>query len=95
MCRSQESNAKSVSGNANPQANTLVMNAISVASNQVQPLELINVKFIGPNGVESNVEALPDTGSNITAMSPEDVGSMGNAVKGEKIVLQPKSADGS
>jgi len=95
MCRSQESNAKSVLGNATPQANTLVMNAISVASNQVQPLELISVKFIGPNGVESNVKALPDSGSNITAMSPEDVGRMGNAVKGEKIVLQPKSADGS
>ena len=98
MCRSQQYNAKSANvavDSAGAQANTLGINATSVANTQVQPLELIKVQFTGPNGKRSNVSALPDTGSNITAMSPEDIGRTGNAVKEEKNVLQPKSANGS
>ena len=67
---------------------------MEVGSTNIEALDLIEVRFRGQKGNAVQVLALPDTGANITAMSPEQFEQSGNQFCPEQ-AKQPKSADGS
>ena len=67
---------------------------ISNSITATEPLELIEVSFKCKTGKAIHVRALPDTGANITAISPETFKQTGNSfMKGT--AASPKSADGA
>jgi predicted aspartyl protease len=67
---------------------------ISNSITATEPLELIEVSFTCKTGKAIHVRALPDTGANITAISPEDFKQTGNSFM-EGTAASPKSADGA
>jgi len=67
---------------------------ICSSSSNVEPLDLVDVTFRGKKGKPISILALPDTGANVTAMSPETFKQSGNDMH-THLAIQPKSADGS
>ncbi len=67
---------------------------ISNSITEVEPLELIEVSFKCKTRKTIHVQALPDAGANITAISLEDFKQTGNSFMTET-ATSPKSADGT
>jgi hypothetical protein len=76
------------------EGNTIFLGSLTVSSTDVTPLENIEVTLTGPNGMSKQVRALPDTGANISCITPELYKEMGLKLKDlEKEDLPARTAD--
>ena len=76
------------------EGNTIFLGSLTVSSTDITPLENIEVTLTGPNGMSKQVRALPDTGANISCITPELYKEMGLKLKDlEKEDLPARTAD--
>lgn len=96
MCKSSGGRAnRAEASNDNEETNGSLGHVHVCSSNEnIEPLDLIEVTFNCENGRPVSIMALPDTGANITAMSPHTLKQSGNTYL-PGTTMAPKSADGS
>ena len=93
MCRAPK---KSQNESQNGEGNSIFLGSLSVSYTDITPLEDIEVTLTGSNGASKQVMALPDTGANISCITPELYREMGFKIKDlEKEDLPATNADKS
>ena len=79
-----------------PQTNNLGVGSLSVTNTEFEPLENIEVTLSTQDGDSIQADALPDTGANVSCISPSTLKLLGLSTNDlEKEEREPSSADGT